>query len=76
VRPAGFTGHGEYVTAGQYSLARLAAKLGVPPSTLLRMTAVHFKSFGNDLAAYLNAVHAGTKPASAPLPKGIHLWVD
>jgi hypothetical protein len=76
VRPAGFTGHGEYVTAGQYSLARLAAKLGVPPSTLLRMTAVHYKSFGDPLAAWLNAVSAGTKPASAPLPKGIRFWVD
>lgn len=76
VRPAGFTGHGEYVTAGQYSLARLAAKLGVPSSTLLRMTAVHYKSFGDPLAAWLNAVHSGTQPASAPLPKGIRLWVD
>jgi hypothetical protein len=72
--PAGF--HGEYVTAGQYSLAQLAAKLKVPPSTLLRMTAVHYKSFGDPLAAWLNAVSAGTKPASAPLPKGIRFWVD
>jgi GH25 family lysozyme M1 (1,4-beta-N-acetylmuramidase) len=71
---AGF--HGEYVTAGQFSLAQLAAKLGVPPSTLLRMTAVHYKSFGDPLAAYLNALHAGTKPASTPLPKGIRFWVD
>jgi hypothetical protein len=76
VRPAGFTGHGEYVTAGQYSLARLAAKLGVPPSTLLRMTAVHNRTFGDPLAAWLNAVSAGTKPPSTPLPKGIRFWVD
>jgi len=41
--PNGF--HGEYVTAGQFSLAQLAAKLGVPPSALMRMTAVHYKSF-------------------------------
>ncbi len=74
VRPAGF--RGEYVTAGQFSLAQLAAKLGVPPSALLRMTAVHYKSFGDPLAAWLNAVHAGTKPATAPLPKGIRFWVD
>ncbi|HET9975284.1 MAG TPA: hypothetical protein VFQ68_44125 [Streptosporangiaceae bacterium] len=72
VRPAGF--HGEYVTAGQYSLARLAAKLGVPPSTLLRMTAVRYKTFGDALAAYLN--DPDTKLASTPLPKGIRLWVD
>jgi hypothetical protein len=76
VRPAGFTGHGEYVTAGQFSLAQLAAKLKVPPSTLLRMTAVHYKSFGDPLAGWLNAVSAGTKPPSTPLPKGVRLWVD
>jgi hypothetical protein len=74
VRPAGF--RGEYVTAGQFSLAQLAAKLQVPPSALLRMTAVHYKSFGDPLAAWLNAVHSGTKPASTPLPKGIRFWVD
>ena len=68
--------HGEYVTAGQFSLAQLAAKLGVPPAALLRMTAVHYKSFGDPLAAWLNAVHAGTRPASTPLPKGIRFWVD
>jgi len=72
--PKGF--HGEYVTAGMYSLAQLAAKLGVPASALLRMTAVHFGSFGDPLAAYLNAIHAGTKPAGAILPKGIRFWVD
>jgi GH25 family lysozyme M1 (1,4-beta-N-acetylmuramidase) len=72
--PKGF--HGEYVTAGQFSLGQLAAKLKVPPSTLLRMTAVHFGSFGDPLAAWLNAVHSGTKPASTPLPKGIRFWVD
>jgi hypothetical protein len=33
--PQGLTGR-EYVTAGQFSLAQLAAKLGVPPATLLR----------------------------------------
>lgn len=68
--------HGEYVTAGQFSLAQLAAKLGVPPSALLRMTAVHYKSFGDPLAAYLNALHSGTQPATMPLPKGIRFWVD
>ena len=72
VRPAGF--HGEYVTAGMYSLAQLAAKLKVPPSALLRMTAVHYKSFGDPLAAYLN--DPDTKLASTPLPKGIRFWVD
>jgi hypothetical protein len=72
--PAKF--HGEYETAGMYSLAGVAAKLGTTSSALLRMTAVHYKSFGDPLAAWLNAVHAGTKPASTPLPAGIRLWVD
>ena len=67
---------GEYVTAGQFSLAQLAAKLGVPPSALLRMTAVHYGTFGDSLAAYLNAIHARTTPPSTPLPKGIKFWVD
>jgi len=67
---------GEYVTAGQFSLAQLAAKLGTVPSTLLRMTAVHYGTLGNDLAAYENALHTGTRPASTPLPKGIKFWVD
>jgi hypothetical protein len=75
VRPDG-RHHGEYVTAGQLPLGGVAAKLGVPPSALLRMTAVHYGSFGDPLAAYLNALHAGTKPASTPLPKGIRFWVD
>jgi GH25 family lysozyme M1 (1,4-beta-N-acetylmuramidase) len=67
--------HGEWITQGQLSLAQLAAKLGVPPSTLLRMTAVHYKSFGDQLAAYENALHSGPC-ATAPLPKGIRFWVD
>ena len=67
---------GEYVTAGQYSLAQLAIKLGTVPSALLRMTAVHYGTLGNALAAYENALHSGTQPASTPLPKGIRFWVD
>lgn len=74
VPPAGF--QGEYITAGMFSLAQLAAKLGTMPATLLRMTAVHYQTFGNDLAGYLNAVASGTRPASTPLPPGIKLWVD
>ena len=68
--------HGEYVTAGMFSLAGVAAKLGVPPSALLRMTAVHYGTLGDALAAYENALHAGTKPAGAILPAGIRFWVD
>jgi hypothetical protein len=68
--------HGEYVTAGMFSLAGLAAKLGVPASTLLRMTAVHYGRFDDGLAAWLNDVAAGRKLATHPLPEGIRLWVD
>jgi hypothetical protein len=68
--------HGLYTTAGMDSLAQLAVKLGVPSSALLRMTAVKFGTFGDALAGYLNAVHAGIKPASTPLPAGIRFWVD
>lgn len=67
---------GEYVTAGMFSLAQLAAKLEVQPATLLRMTAVHYGRFDPGLAVWLNAVHAGTKPPDTPLPKGIRFWVD
>jgi GH25 family lysozyme M1 (1,4-beta-N-acetylmuramidase) len=70
--PAKF--HGEYETAGMYSLAQLAGKLGTTSSALLRMTAVRFGTFGDALAAYLN--DPDTKLASTPLPKGIHFWVD
>lgn len=68
--------HGLYVTAGMFSLGQLAAKLGIRPSTLLRMTAIHFGKFDPLLAAWLNAVHAGTQPPSTPLPKGTRFWVD
>jgi GH25 family lysozyme M1 (1,4-beta-N-acetylmuramidase) len=67
---------GEWVTQGQLSLAGLAAHLGLQPSGLLRMTAVRYGTFGDSLAAYLNAIHTGTKPANTPLPAGIKLWVD
>ncbi len=40
------------------------------------MTAVRFGTFGDQLAAYENALHSGTQPASAPLPKGIKFWCD
>jgi hypothetical protein len=75
VTPPG-TWHGEYVTAGMFSLAALAAKLGVPPAALLRMTAVHYGHFDTDLAWWLNAVLSGTRPANSPLPAGIRFWVS
>jgi hypothetical protein len=62
--------HGEYTSAGMFNLAGLAAKLGVPPSTLLRMTAVHYGRFDDLLAAWLNDV----ADASPPLPAGSRFW--
>lgn len=72
--PAGF--HGEWVTKGELSLAQLAATFGLKPSTLLRMTATHYKTFGPELAGYINAIHNGTLRVSSPLPAGSVLWVD
>jgi len=65
---------GEYVTAGQSSLAQLARKLGYPASALLRMTAVHYGTFHDDLAGWINGVTGGTLPPDTPLPKGTRLW--
>ena len=72
-RPARW--HGEYVTAGMFSLDMVAAKLGVPAAALLRMTAVHYGAFDPGLASWINDVAAGTREAGSPLPAGIRLWV-
>jgi len=68
--------HGEYVTAGVFSLDQLAAKLGYPSNTLLRMTAVHYRTFGDDLGAWLHDVLAGKIPPATPIPAGIKIWCD
>jgi hypothetical protein len=68
--------HGEYITAGQFSLTQLAVKLGVPAATLLRMTAVHYGRFDPDLAAWVNGVAAGLRPPTSQLPAGIRFWVS
>lgn len=68
--------NGEYVTAGMSALADIAAKLGYPANTLLRMTAVHYGTFGDDLGKWINDVITGAKPPSTPVPKGVKLWVD
>jgi hypothetical protein len=70
--PAPF--HGEYVTAGMSPLSEIAAKLGVPVSTLLRTTAVHYGTFGNDLGGWVSDVLTGAKPSTTPVPKGVKLW--
>jgi hypothetical protein len=71
--PARF--RGEYITAGLYDLEHLAAKLGTAASTLLRTTATHYGRYDDGLATWLNAVASGAWPVTAPLPKGVRLWV-
>lgn len=73
--PPGF--HGEYVTAGMFSLADLCKNvLGVPTNTALRATAVHYGTFEPVLAGYINDVMTGKKPFSAPIPKGAKIWCN
>lgn len=76
VPPAPAAFHGEYITGGMFDLAHLAEKLGQPVNTLLRMTAVHYGSFGNDLGAWLADVLTGVKPVTTQVPAGAKLWVD
>ena len=72
--PAAFSG--EYVTGGLFDLQKLAQKLGQPVNTLLRMTAIHYGSYGNVFGPYLSDVLTGVKPATTPVPAGVSLWVD
>lgn len=68
--------HGEYVTAGMSAIADVAVKLGVPVNVLLRMTAVHYQTFGDALGQYLSDVLTGTKPVTTPVPAGVKLYVE
>lgn len=68
--------HGAYVTDGSLDLANIAAKLGVPVNTVLRMTAVKYQTFGDDLGAWLAAVLTGAEPWIVPVPAGVTLWCD
>lgn len=68
--------HGTYTTAGMFSLAALGQKLGYSPAALLKMTAVHFGSFGTVLNNYVNDVMTGAKTSSDPVPAGAEIWCD
>jgi hypothetical protein len=60
-----------------FSLADLCKNvLGVPTNTVLRMTAVHYGSYGDTLGLYINQIMTGAKPWTTPVPKGVKLWVD
>lgn len=68
--------HGEYVTAGMLSLSDLADKLGYPVNTVLRMTAVHYQTFGDVLGQYISDVFTGAQPPTALVPAGVKIWCD
>jgi len=75
--PATPSFHGEYITAGMFSLADLCKNvLGVPTNTALRATAVHYGFYEAPLADYINDVMTGKKPFTAPIPKGAKIWCD
>ena len=68
--------HGEYTTAGMFSLAQVSEKLGYPTNTVLRMTAVHYGMFPGALGPWVHDVMTGAKPPTTPLPAGTKLWCD
>jgi hypothetical protein len=67
----------EWTTAGQDSLAALAAAHGMKPSTILRLTAEHSPGaeFTPAVAAWLNDVFAGTGHPAEPMPAGLTLFL-
>jgi GH25 family lysozyme M1 (1,4-beta-N-acetylmuramidase) len=68
--------HGSYLTAGMFSLRDLAAKLGYPPNTVIRMTATHYGSLGTTFGDHVGKVFRGEIPWDTPVPAGCALWLD
>ena len=68
--------HGAYVCGGMFDLHGLSAKLGYPPNTLIRMTAVHFGTLGDLFGDHVGGVFRGEIPWDHPVPKGVTLWCD
>lgn len=64
----------EWLTAGMSSLASLALQEHVTPAEILQLTAGH-GPFPADVAAYVNGVFAGTISPSAPMPRGLALYL-
>lgn len=65
-----------WTTAGQDSLATLAASLSTTPAGILRLTAVQDPSaWPGPVAAWLNGIFAGTASPAAPMPAGLVLHV-
>ena len=67
----------KWVTAGMGSLAQLAGEHGTQPGTILRLTAEHSPGsvFDGAVATWLNDVFAGRVSATAPVPKGLTLYL-
>lgn len=67
----------QWTTAGVDSLAQLAGAHGTQPGTILRLTAENSAGsvFSGLVAGWLNDVFAGRVPATAPVPKGLTLYL-
>jgi hypothetical protein len=67
----------EWITAGQGTLASLAASHQTEPSTILRLTLEHSpgSAFPANVAAWLDDIFAGTAHPQEPMPKGLALYL-
>lgn len=67
----------EWTTAGQSSLAQLAADQHCEVSAILRLTAEHSpgQMYPPDVATLINGVFAGTIDPRKPMPAGLRLWL-
>lgn len=74
VPPASFIQH---VTAGESSLAQLAAQNGCEVSAILRLTAEHSPDsvYPPNVASLINGVFACTVSPGAPMPPGLVLYL-
>lgn len=61
--------------AGDRNLRQIAEANGVASSTVLRVTATADKTYPADVAAWLDDVFSGTRPATSPVPAGCVLRV-
>ena len=67
----------EHTTAGDMSLAELAAHSHTVPSTILRLTAEHSPgaAFPKNVSDYINGVFKGAIPHDSHMPAGLHLYL-
>lgn len=65
----------EWVTAGQDSLAQLAAAHHCEVSAILRLTAQRSGLYPPDVASLINGVFGGTTDPRKPMPAGLKLYL-